>query len=515
VANAVVQPIEVAQQTRTPSLGTLNYTNQDYFSLKTRLRDLIKEQFLGNFNDLFESSLAIMLVELFSFAADTVNFKNDQTANEVYIDSVGEVANAFRIAKAVGFSPTPPIASRAMFSATIPSVLSADLAIPGGTTLPIVTDQNETISYQLYPADLLGNPSLGEDIVIPAGNLTNTRVVGLEGSGRTDTFVGNGQTSQTITLTNLPVIYDSVLVAVDGIRWAQVDYFTDNQKRREYRVEFDSNWTAFVVFGSSRAGLIPSNGSQITVTYRVGGGARGNIVTGAANIQRNFVVNGLGFPIPVTFTNYTKGEFGYDGDGINEVRQKLPAYLRTQDRAVTGADYKTLADQYVTPYLGQIGKSTAVLRNQGCSGNILDLYVLARDGSAGLQRASDQMKGSLAGFIDDRKMATDHVCIRDGTVIPVDVAIDVVVDKFFLKLKEELNVRLTNQANQFFSLNNWEYGQTLRDTDLIKALSEVAEVRQFDVTFTTDDAGNSGDLVAAKYYEIVRPDSISVSFTFQ
>lgn len=515
MSNAVVQPIEVAQQTRTPSLGTLNYTNQDYYSLKLRFRDLIREQYLDKFNDLFESSVAIMLVELFSYGADTVNFKIDQTANEVFIDSVGEVANAFRLAKLVGFTPTPPIASRAMFSATIPSVLTADLAIPGGTTLPIVTDQNETISYQLYPADLLGNPSLDEDIVIPAGNLTNTRVVGLEGQTRTDDFVGSGQAGQTYTLTASPVIFDSVRVVVDGIRWTQVDYFTDNQKRREFRVEFDSDWRAFVLFGTSRAGLIPSNGSQVQITYRTGGGARGNIVTGAANIQRNFVVNGLGFPIPVTFTNYTKGEFGYDGDGIDDVRQKLPAYLRTQDRAVTGADYKTLTDQFVTPYLGQIGKSVAVLRNQGCSGNIVDLYVLARDGAAGLQRASDQLKSSLDEYIDDRKMLTDHVCIRDGTVIPVDVSIDVVVDKFFMKLKEELSIRLSNQAARFFSLNNWEYGQTLRDTDLIKMLSEVAEIRQFDVTFTTDDPDNSGDTVTARYFEIVRPDNISVSFTFQ
>lgn len=511
----VVQPVAIAQQARTPSLGALNYTNQDYGSLKIRLRDLIREKFTSDFTDLFESSLAVMMMELFAFAADTVNFKIDQTACEVFIDSVGEVENAFRLARLVGFNPTPPIAARAMFSATIPSVLDADLTVPAGTSIPVVTDDNEPINYQLYPADSQGNPLLDEDIVIPAGNVSNTRVVGLEGQTRTDSFVGSGQTSQSFALTATPVIYDSIRVEVDGIRWTQVDYFTDSQKRREFRVEFDSSWQGFVIFGNSRSGLLPSNGSRIAVTYRVGGGTRGNIVTGAATVQRNFVVNDLGFPIPVSFANYTRGEYGYNGDGIEEVRQKLPAYLQTQGRAVTGSDYKTLTDQFVTPHLGQVGKSVAVLRNDGCSGNIVDIYLLARDGDSGLQTATDQLKYALRQELNSKRMASDYVCLRDGTVVLTDVTIDVVVDKFFSKLKEEINVKLLNRISQFFSLTNWEFGQTLRDTDLIKAMSDVAEAEQFDVTFTTDDPDNSGQTVSTRYYEIIRPDSINLSFTFQ
>ncbi|MFX8308847.1 hypothetical protein ABTL21_19655, partial [Acinetobacter baumannii] len=60
-----------------------------------------------------------------------------------------------------------------------------------------------------------------------------------------------------------PVIYDSIRVNVDGIRWQLVDYFTDSQPRREFRVEYDSQYRAYVTFGDNTAGMAPSSGSKI------------------------------------------------------------------------------------------------------------------------------------------------------------------------------------------------------------------------------------------------------------
>lgn len=507
-------PFDLSEPIRTPQLSNLNYTNQDYYSLKDRIKNNIKEKFPRDYNDFVESSLGFMLIEIWAFIADTINFKNDQTANEVYIDTVTEVENAFRIAKAVGFQPTPPIASRAWVSATINNVLSTDLIIPAGLQLNIVSG-NSPINYELFPAGPDNNPLFDEDIIIPAGSLTNNAVIGVEGTTIRDVFTGDGTVGQSLTLTISPVIFDSVRVEVDGLRWQRVEYFSDDQPRKEFRVEFDSNYQAFVIFGNNNAGMIPSSGSNIEVIYRTGGGSIGNIITGFINQQRNVESPGLDFSVPVSFTNYTKGEFGYDGDGIDDVRRKLPAYLRTQNRAVTGTDYKTLADQFVTSYHGQIGKSVAVLRNYGCSANIIDLYVLQKDGVQDLIIANDDLKDALQASINEQKMLTDFVCIRNGSVLFADITIDLTIDKFYKNLREELNVKVQNKVNDFFSLHNWEFGQTLRDADLIKYLSEIREIGQFDITFTTNDPNNSGQIVTSKFYEIIRPDTISISFMFE
>ena len=67
----------------------------------------------------------------------------------------------------------------------------------------------------------------------------------------------------------------------------------------------------------------------------------------------------------------------------------------------------------------------------------------------------------------------------------------------------------------FFNLNNWDYGQILRSTDIIKALSTIPEPYRYEVNLTTSDPNNSGSQVTTKFYEIIRPDSIQIDFQYE
>lgn len=503
-----------------PNIISLNYTNQDFWSMKTRLINFLNERFGPNgtvlpntFNDLVESSIAIMLIENYAFLADTLSFKMDQIVNELFIDTVTELENAVRLAKLVGFEPTPPISARTLWSATINNPLLTDIIIPTPIGIDIVS-QDTPIRIELFAADSNNKPLFNDDIVIPAGSTVNTSIVGLEGRTITETFSGTGEIGQTLTLSFSPVIFDSPEVIVDGATWEKVDFFTDSQPRREFRVEYNSTYNAFIIFGNNRAGIIPSNGSSIVVNYRIGGGTVGNIVTGFVETQKQVFVEGLEFSVPITYRNYTKGEYGYDGDTIEDIRRKLPAWTKTQDRAVTGSDYKTLTDQFVTPYHGQVGKSTAVLRNYGCAGNIVDIYILAKDGVDSLITASNELKVDLIEYLNTKKMITDFICVRDGAVISTEISIDVTLDKSFRKLEPEIKENISLKTTAFFSLNNWEYGQTLKDSDLIKALSDIKQINSLDITFTTDDPDNSGSIVATRFFEIIRPDTINITLSF-
>jgi len=509
-----ITPYTQSQIITTPNIFNLNYTNQDFWSMKTRLIEFTRQKFNKEFSDFVESSLAIMLIENWAFLADTLSFKMDQIANEIFIDTVTEAENAFRLAKLVGFVPQPPIAARTLWTATLNNPVLTDVVIPAPFDLKVSTG-NRQLSIELFPADADNNPIFDQDIIIPAGGIVNASIVGLEGATRLSESSGNGTVGQTIALNEFPVIYDSVRVQVDGVLWTQVDYFTDSQPRREYRLEFNSNYQAFVIFGNNRAGLIPSQGSKILITYRKGGGSIGNVVSGTIEKQTIINVPGLSFSVPIGLRNYTKGEFGYDGDTIEDIRNKLPAWVRSQNRAVTGLDYKTLTDQFATAYQGQIGKSTAVLRNYGCSGNIVDLYVLALNGNDKLQEASNELKVELGNYIDSLKMFTDHVCIRDGQLVAVDTGLDVVLDRFYRKFEDELRIKIQRRLDAFFALKNWEYGQTLRDSDMIKSLSDLKEIQRYEVNFITNDADNGGNRVTAKFYEIIRPDTTDITFTYE
>ena len=504
-----VTPLDQSSIIQNQSVSNLNYTNQDFYSMKSRLIDFIRVNFDTKFDDFIESDLAIMLIENWSFIADTLSFKIDQIANEVFIDTVTEVENAFRLAKLVGFNPTPPIAARSLWSVTINTPLTTDLVI----STPLLT-QAGNINIELFQSDANNEPLFNEPIIINAGSLTNDALIGLEGITVTDITSGNGEINQTVKIQRSPVIYGSIRVKVNGVSWEEVEYFTDSQPRREYRVEFNSEYQAFVIFGNNRAGLLPSKGSVIEVTHRIGGGEAGNIITGFIDVQKSFNVPNVPFKVPASFRNFTSGRFGYDGDVIEDIKRKLPQYIRLQNRAVTGLDYKYMSDLFVTPHQGQIGKSTAVLRNHGCAGNVVDLYVLARKNQDDLEEAGNELKVALEEEIDSKKMLTDYICIRDGSIILTDVTIDLVSDKINRPFEEQIIERVNRRINSFFKLTEWEFGDDLTEADIVKALADVKEIKSMDITFTTDDDDNSGDFVTARFFEIIRLDGVTINITF-
>jgi len=291
-----VTPYDQSRLVKTPQLINTNYTSQDFWSLKNRLLDYCKEQFGDKFSDFIESDLAMMLIENCAFVGDTLSFKIDQIANEIFIDTVSEIDNAFRLSALIGFKPLPPIASRSMWSATINNALNTDLIIDAPLGIQISTELGVR-NIELFPADVDNNPIFDEPIIISSGNFVNTSVIGIEGSTVEQSQNGTGEIGQVVRLTSFPVIWNSIRVFVDGIEWENVEYFTDSQKRREFRTEHDSNYNAFVMFGNNTTGLIPSDGSAILVQYRVGGGVVGNIVTGSVQEQRAFSVPGFDFKV--------------------------------------------------------------------------------------------------------------------------------------------------------------------------------------------------------------------------
>ncbi|NBT59842.1 hypothetical protein EBT16_13770 [bacterium] len=110
-------------------------------------------------------------------------------------------------------------------------------------------------------------------------------------------------------------------------------------------------------------------------------------------------------------------------------------------------------------------------------------------------------------------MITDYICIKDGQVVEVDVSVEVTLSRINKKFEQEIKVNIDSKINDFFSLKNWDYGQNLRESDMIKALAAVKQAESFDIVFTTNSG--SGNMVDAKFYEIIRPGLVEVAFMYQ
>jgi hypothetical protein len=510
-----VTPLAVSRRITQTPIYNLNYTSQDYHSMKARMLELMHSNFGNEFNDFAESSMAVMLIECWAWLADLLSFKIDQIANELFIDTVTEPENAFRLAKLLGFRPQPPLPARAMFMASKNSPHSLDISIPSPLIVLLETGSGE-IRYELYPADVNNNPIFGQEIVIPAGSTFNNSIVGLEGSSHNITHVSTGRANQTVNLPYASVFYNSINITSKDIVWEQVDNFTESKTRPEYIVDYDADYKPTVIFGNGKAGMIPPQNTILKISFRIANRLTTEIITGGLESKAYMNVPGIPYGITIDVKNYTKSDYGYPGDSIGEIRRKLPEFLRTQNRAVTGADYKNLANGFMSPYNGSIGKATAVVRNHGCAGNIIDIIMLAQTGNYKLVKANDNLKTELMEHLNNKKMFTDYLCVKDGEIILVDIHINATLDKINKKAEDAIERKIVDSMDWFFDLNNWEFGQPLKDTDIVRALSEIKEVTNFEVNFISTQNINSLDsVINPRYSEIVRPDNININFTYK
>jgi predicted phage baseplate assembly protein len=159
----------------------------------------------------------------------------------------------------------------------------------------------------------------------------------------------DGRPNQIFTLTNRPVLADTLTLEVDegdGFQpWTRVDDFYSSQPAdRHYLLNRTSGEVRFGdgFHGDIPAGNIANPGGNIVAReYRFGGGKQGNV---AAGRLRTLVTpiqgvdeNGV--------TNLQPALGGRDEETLEEAKRRAPQTLKNKCRAVTGEDFEALAKQ--------------------------------------------------------------------------------------------------------------------------------------------------------------------------
>ena len=122
----------------------------------------------------------------------------------------------------------------------------------------------------------------------------------------------------------------------------------------------------------------------------------------------------------------------------------------------------------------------------------------------------------MLDYLDTKKMITDDVCIRDGLVVYVQVSVAVIINNFYKPFEDRIKSQIQNSLDVFFNLNNWDYGQTLKQTDVVKALNNVTEPTSYDISLVTITDSKSVSVVITKYFEIIRPyGDVQITFEYE
>ncbi|MAC33707.1 MAG: hypothetical protein CME38_08915, partial [Haliea sp.] len=242
-----------------------------------------------------------------------------------------------------------------------------------------------------------------------------------------------------------------------------------------FQVTTDEQFRASLLFGDDTVGKSPALGDRYVVTYRVGGGTRGNLDKGVINAQitgdSEQKVGGTvrTKSVPVTVENTSKGTGGRGAETVNQAKRYAPLYFRTQDRLVTLADFKAFANNFASNY-GSTGKATASARRAFSSANIIDLFVLERASDSQLRRATQEYKRQLLEAIDPKKMITDEVVVVDGLIRTLDLVVTITIDEEFRRNESRLIQSARDSILNYMNIDNTDFGEPFVPQDLIRVL---------------------------------------------
>lgn len=258
--------------------------------------------------------------------------------------------------------------------------------------------------------------------------------------------------------------------------------------------EIETDGTAYLLFGDGINGMQPEPGTTFSAVYRAGNGTAGNVAMNAialidlpSGVPSGVAgVTGVSNPLPAWG--------GVDPETVDHVRQSAPAAFRTQERAVTAADYQALAMQYPG-----VQQAAATLRWTGSWHTVF--ITIERDQQAPL---GTSFIDGLQAYLDGYRMAGVDLQIEDGVQVPLLIQMSVCVrpDYVATDVEQALLAVFSSQVQPdgtlgLFNPARLELGQPFYLSPLVAAAQAVDGVASVQIlTFERQDQPSGEGLLA-------------------
>lgn len=510
--------LKLSEYPATNKPALINYSATDFETLRNSLIDYIRAVYPLDYQNFSESDLGVMLIELVAYMGAVMSLKADMLAHENYISTAKNRNNVKKLLELLGVKLKGPISAAANASITFQSaIVGPSVTIPADQRVFTVTSPEDggQVTYTLYKTqngqivDVNSTASLDLTVAESAGGLgiVWNNLMLLEGSlvSQQGSFTDTN-TNKFITLTETPIPEKSINVLITSTdpaatgNWTQVDnlFTVSGAGQKVFEVLYTDDFAATILFGDGVNGASVPVGSSYLVTYRIGGGTRGNINDGIINVTISLPTGESG-----VVTNTSVGSGGQDAETVAKAKKYGPLVFKTQNRLVTAQDYATFANTFGSNS-GATGKAKAVVRDAYSSANIIDLYLLQVASPTQLQQATVQFKKDLLEAIEDKKMLTDEVVIVDGVIRTMDLVVSLRIDKYLLPSEESIKANVRNALLNFFNVDNFDFGKPVILSEVVRAILGVQEVR-----FATID--NFSSDIYVDFNEIVQLNNFVIN----
>jgi hypothetical protein len=252
-----------------------------------------------------------------------------------------------------------------------------------------------------------------------------------------------------------------------------------------------NNYNEASTFFTQEYGLVPSG--SFTVRYLIGGGIESNVPVNdlttidATNVSFKNTSGPLSASVlaSIASSNPNPSTGGRNGDTTEEIRQNALYAYSTQLRAVTKedyivravsmpADYGTVAKAYITQDFNNNPQQT-VAYTQFNNPLALDLYILSYDSNKNLTSASSTLKNNLVTYLNQYRMITDAINIKDAYYINVGVNFDITVLSGYSN--KDIITNCISALQDYFNIDKWQINQPIILSDIQSKLLQVKGVQ--------------------------------------
>ena len=319
--------------------------NLDFLDIKVALKDYMRAQ--SDFTDYdFEGSALSNILDVLAYNTYYTAFNTNMVVNEMYLDSATLRDNVVSLAKQLGYTPKSITAPKA----------SVDMALTfTGTSPSTVTIKAGSGFVTNYDGSLYRFVLRDDNKVEVANNVATFSAIPIyEGSYiSTATTIDTSIKDQRFYLDNAGIDTSTVKVRVyQAINSTIFDDYTAANNILDIgaadKVFFlsekeDERYELF--FGDGVLGKKLEDGNVVEISYIV---TNGDATNGAKTFTFNGVMqdeNNANVALPYTVTSLTTVSNASGGapiETIDKIKFNAPKYYGSQNRAVTGNDYKAI-----------------------------------------------------------------------------------------------------------------------------------------------------------------------------
>ena len=245
------------------------------------------------------------------------------------------------------------------------------------------------------------------------------------------------------------------------------------------------------VFFTKTYGVAPSG--SLNIQYLIGGGVEANLPANSitsldttnANSWFKYSPSDAGIKTIIidslSVNNPSPSVGGRGADTIEEIRLNTLNAYTAQNRAVTKEDYifRTLS---LPSRYGNIAKAYITQETYNSLGNLvsgnplsLDLYILAYNNNKQLISANDTLKNNLKTYLNEYRMITDAINIKNAFYINIGVNFEITVDPSYNN--KELLSTCISQLKNHFNIDSWQVNQPINLSEINALLIKIPGVR--------------------------------------